>query len=108
MVPNAGFTALIGTSTTQTQVYLLVRHRQQHIIYAQKVQPVPLLVINVPAAGNVTVTVNQTSVVSVRFNWHPNTICNGNSTTLTQTGGSLGTGASWKWYSDASFTIRLN
>jgi hypothetical protein len=29
------------------------------------------------------------------------TICNGSSTTLTQTGGSLGTGASWKWYSNA-------
>ncbi|MCD4770428.1 MAG: DNRLRE domain-containing protein, partial [Bacteroidales bacterium] len=29
----------------------------------------------------------------------PNTICSGNSTTLTVIGGSLGTGALWKWYS---------
>jgi hypothetical protein len=30
--------------------------------------------------------------------------CNGSSTTITQTGGSLGTGASWKWYSNAGYT----
>lgn len=31
----------------------------------------------------------------------PNNICSGNSTTLTVIGGSLGTGALWKWYSGA-------
>jgi PKD repeat protein len=32
------------------------------------------------------------------------TICNGGNTTLTPTGGTLGTGASYKWYTDAAFT----
>jgi hypothetical protein len=48
------------------------------------------------AAGNVTVTVNQPSVAPTSLS-NPVTICNGSSTTLTQTGGVLGTGASWKW-----------
>jgi trimeric autotransporter adhesin len=34
----------------------------------------------------------------------PSSGCSGSSITLTQTGGTLGTGASWKWYSDAAFT----
>ena len=62
---------------------------------------------NVAAAGSITVIVNQPSVVPTSLNSSPNTICNGSSTTLTQTGGSLGTGASWKWYSDASFTTLI-
>ena len=56
-----------------------------------------------PAAG-VTVTVNQPSVSPTVLNISVNPICEGNSTTLTQTGGSLGTGAGWKWYSDAAYT----
>ncbi len=31
-------------------------------------------------------------------------VCPGYSTTLTQSGGSLGTGTSWKWYSNSSYT----
>ena len=38
------------------------------------------------------------------LNTNDSAICKGGSTTLSQTGGSLGTGASWNWYSDASFT----
>jgi hypothetical protein len=34
-----------------------------------------------------------------------NNTCQGVSKTLTVTGGSLGTGASWKWYLDAAFTV---
>lgn len=57
-----------------------------------------------PAAG-VTVTVRQPSIAPATLNASVNPICRGNSTTLTQTGGSLGTGASWKWYSDAAYTV---
>ncbi len=57
-----------------------------------------------PVAG-VTVMVNQPSVAPTILNASVNPTCRGNSTTLTQTGGSLGTGASWKWYSDAAYTI---
>ncbi len=55
-------------------------------------------------ATSVLITVNQPSVASASLTASPNIICNGSSTTLTQTGGSLGTGATWKWYSNASYT----
>lgn len=59
---------------------------------------------NGPASG-VTVTVRQPSVAPVSLNATQNPICRGSSTTLSQTGGSLGTGASWKWYSDPAYTV---
>ncbi|MCH8318710.1 MAG: PKD domain-containing protein, partial [Bacteroidetes bacterium] len=43
------------------------------------------------------ITVNSVSVASTGITG-TNTICQGNATTLTRSGGSLGTGASWKWY----------
>jgi hypothetical protein len=46
----------------------------------------------------ITVVVLDTSVPAVSING-TTTICRGKSTTLTPNGGSLGTGASWKWYS---------
>ncbi|SEA91110.1 hypothetical protein SAMN05443667_111142 [Flavobacterium gillisiae] len=54
--------------------------------------------------GSATVTVNQPSIASTSIATSISTICNGSSVTLTQTGGSLGTGASWNWYSDASYS----
>ncbi len=36
------------------------------------------------------------------------TICNGSSTTLTQTGGTLGTGASWEWHTNNTYTALVN
>ena len=47
--------------------------------------------INGPAAG-VTVTVSQPSIAPVTLQASAGTICNGSNTTLTQTGGSLGSG----------------
>jgi hypothetical protein len=38
----------------------------------------------------------------------PGTFCNGGGgSDLTQTGGSLGTGAKWQWYSDATYTTKV-
>ncbi len=59
------------------------------------------------ATNSITVTVNNPSVAPSSLSASTATICNGSSTTLTQTGGSLGTGASWQWYSDANFTTAV-
>ena len=56
------------------------------------------------SGASVTVTVNQPSVAPTGVTATANPICTGQSTTLTQTGGTLGTGASYKWYTDAGFT----
>lgn len=48
------------------------------------------------ATGTITLTSPSTAPTSFSG---ATTICSGNSTTLTLNGGSLGTGASWKWYS---------
>jgi hypothetical protein len=51
------------------------------------------------------VTVEQPSVAPTSLVSSAGSLCNGASVTLTQTGGSLGTGAVWQWYSDANFTV---
>ena len=48
--------------------------------------------------ASVTVTVKTPSTNPTSASAEPSTICSGNSTSLSVTGGSLGTGASWKWY----------
>ena len=59
---------------------------------------------NNTSGSSVTVTVNQPSIAATAVNASSTSICRGTGITLTQTGGSLGTGASWKWYSDNTFT----
>ena len=54
--------------------------------------------------GN-NIQVNQSSVAPAALNAASSSLCSGSSTVLSQTGGTLGTGATWKWYSDAAFTI---
>ena len=101
---NPGFTTLVGTSAAaDASLSLSPAATTTYYLRAESSTGAPC-VANVTAAGSVTVTVNQPSVAPTSLNGSPNTICNGSSTTLTQTGGSLGTGASWKWYSDAGFT----
>ena len=51
-----------------------------------------------PAGLTKIITVKQPSVAAVSATKNKNNICPGISVTLTQNGGSLGTGASWKWY----------
>ena len=53
---------------------------------------------NTTTCASTTVTVNSLSTAPTAITG-TTTICNGGSTTLTVSGGSLGTGASWKWYS---------
>ena len=48
------------------------------------------------------VTINQPSVAPNTLNGN-NLVCNGSSITITQTGGSLGTGAYWQWYTNPSY-----
>ncbi len=48
---------------------------------------------------NVTITVKKESVAANTATASSNNFCRGGSTTLGITGGVLGTGASWKWYS---------
>ncbi|HOM37163.1 MAG TPA: T9SS type A sorting domain-containing protein, partial [Bacteroidales bacterium] len=54
---------------------------------------------NVSACATVTVTVNTLSTAPTSASASPSTICAGNSSTLSYSGGSLGTGAVAKWYS---------
>lgn len=57
---------------------------------------------NIPAeqiTNVVTVTVNTLSVAPTSATASPTTICEGASSTLSVVGGSLGTGATWQWYS---------
>lgn len=53
-------------------------------------------------SSNVTITAYQPNVAGTPAA-NPATICNGVSSALSQTGGVLGTGASWQWYTDASY-----
>ncbi len=53
---------------------------------------------NNTTCAQITVTVNQPSVAPTAVSGLT-TICNGVSTTLSVVGGSLGTGATWQWYS---------
>ncbi len=54
---------------------------------------------------NVTATINSPSTAPSSLNGGT-LICGGSgSTTLTQSGGSLGTGAYWQWYTDANYTV---
>ncbi|MCP9751982.1 hypothetical protein EGI32_13520 [Ferruginibacter sp. HRS2-29] len=55
------------------------------------------------AAASVTVTVNIPSIAPTGAVATPTTICAGSSSILTQTGGTLGTGATWRWYTDPGF-----
>lgn len=52
----------------------------------------------------VQIVVNDLSAAATAVNITPSTGCSGSNFTLTQTGGALGTGASWKWYTDMTFT----
>ncbi|MES2285617.1 MAG: PKD-like domain-containing protein, partial [Bacteroidota bacterium] len=54
---------------------------------------------NTTACATVTVTVNSSSIAPSSASVSPNPICAGISTTLTQNGGFLGTGAVYNWYS---------
>ena len=54
--------------------------------------------------GTPTITVNSVSIAPTSLSASVSSICNGSTTTLTQNGGTLGTGATWKWYSDNTYS----
>ncbi|MES2593037.1 MAG: PKD-like domain-containing protein [Bacteroidota bacterium] len=54
---------------------------------------------NTTACASVTVTVNSSSSAPTSASASPATVCAGVSSTLSQSGGSLGAGAAYKWYS---------
>ena len=47
---------------------------------------------------SVTVNVNTSSISATSASANPPSVCSGSSSTLSRSGGSLGTGASWEWY----------
>ncbi|MBD3637844.1 MAG: gliding motility-associated C-terminal domain-containing protein [Crocinitomicaceae bacterium] len=53
----------------------------------------------ITTCASVSVTVNSNSTGASSASASPNPICPGGSTTLSLSGGSLGTGGSWQWYS---------
>ncbi|WP_345258596.1 beta strand repeat-containing protein, partial [Flaviaesturariibacter amylovorans] len=53
--------------------------------------------------NTVTVNVLTPSTAPSSLNASASTVCSGTDVLLTQTGGSLGDGAYWQWYSDASY-----
>ena len=53
---------------------------------------------NTTGCASVTVSVRTASTSPTGATANPNSVCPGGSSTLTVQGGSLGTGASWKWY----------
>jgi gliding motility-associated-like protein len=53
---------------------------------------------NTTACASVTVTVNSESTAATSISSAQTTICDGDTETLTVSGGSLGTGATWEWY----------
>ncbi len=75
--PSVGFT--IGTSISETYTWNYTTNFRQDLV-------IPLII-------------NIASVDPTSANAGNQTICLGGNTTLTVNGGSLGTGASWKWYS---------
>ena len=92
---GSGATASLSVSPTTTTTYYL---------RAESTTGAPCAAnITGPAAG-VTVTVSQPSAAPTGLSASIPTICSGNPTTLTQTGGSLGTGATWKWYTSSSYS----
>jgi len=54
---------------------------------------------NTTACVNVTITVNSNSTDAATATASPNTVCSGAAVSLGLTGGSLGTAATWQWYS---------
>ncbi|MFH0895943.1 MAG: gliding motility-associated C-terminal domain-containing protein [Bacteroidota bacterium] len=62
---------------------------------------------NTTSCASTSVTVNSLSTVPTSASAAPATICSGASTTLSVSGGSLGSGASWQWYTGGCGTTSV-
>ena len=101
---DAGYTVLVGTSAAANASLIVTPTTTiTYYLRAEGTTSPCTSIVSGPIAG-ITITVNDPSIAATSLAATLSTICNGNNTTLTQTGGSLGTGASWKWYSNAGFT----
>ena len=101
---DSGYTNEVGTSTdTDASIQVSPTGTTTYYLRAESSTGVPCEA-NVEATGSVEVIVNDPSVAPTGLTASGNTICNGDSTTLTQSGGSLGTGANWIWYADSGYT----
>ena len=56
------------------------------------------------AAANVVVTVNSSSTAPTGASANPTSVCSGGTSSLSINGGTLGTGAAWKWYTNSACT----
>ena len=100
---DAAFTQLVGSGTGPTGA--LSVNPVSTTTYYVRAEGTSSPCVGNTSGTSVTVTVNQPSVAPTGITATANPICSGQPTTLTQTGGTLGTGASYKWYSDAGFTV---
>jgi len=60
-----------------------------------------------PATATFTVNIQTESTATTSATTSSSFVCSDSNITLTAIGGSLGTGATWQWYSDASFTTSV-
>jgi hypothetical protein len=104
------FATLTSSSSTGNQWYdngVLISGATNSTYNATGVGPYTVTVtfLGCPSTSDpVTVTVNQPSTAPSGATASVSPICNGGSSVLTPTGGTLGTGASYKWYTDNTFT----
>ena len=59
---------------------------------------------NTTLCSSITINVNAVSTAPASANPSASAICSGNSSTLTVSGGSLGTGGTWQWYANGCGT----
>ena len=105
---DAGFTTKVGGQLSTSDASLSVSPIASTTYYVRAEGTTSPCTVNVgDNTKSVTITVNQPSVAATSVSASATTICNGSSSTLTQTGGTLGTGASWKWYSDNTYSTLI-
>ncbi len=62
---------------------------------------------NTTSCVSKTITVNQLSSPMTNASYTPAAVCSGANVSVTATGGTLGTNAQWRWYSDIGLTSQI-
>lgn len=62
---------------------------------------------NSTACVSKSIVVNQASSPMINATYTPSSICAGSNVSVTASGGTLGTSASWRWYSDAGLITQI-
>lgn len=106
-ISNAGSTTLCaGNSLTYQFTPSACAQVEEVLVDGASVGAVTSYTFN-DLAANHSISVRFVSTLSaapVLLNASAVTVCPGTNVVLTQTGGSLGAGAHWQWYTDAAFT----